>query len=112
MDNEVAEFVQGILSLLKKTGKLPLLPQIIERLKEEVKEEKIAWVKVAALPTEEEKREIIDYVNKVFGKPLKVNFEVDLSLLGGLVIQFEDKILDQSLKGELRDLKEKINYGY
>ena len=112
MDKELEEIVQGFLSFLKKTKKTSLLPRIVERLKKELPAGKVAYAKMASLPTPAEEKEIEKYVEKVFGEKLKVQFEVDPSLLAGLRLEVDDRVFDQSLKGRLKDLKEKIAYGY
>lgn len=49
-------------------------------------------------------------IKKVFGDSVEATESVDESLLGGVRVRTEDKILDASLKAQLMILKNSLNY--
>jgi F-type H+-transporting ATPase subunit b len=64
---------------------------------------------VSALPLTAEEQEIVrtDVLSKI-GKKIAVDFRVDPSILGGLVIHVGDKVLDGSVAGQLEDLRQSL----
>ncbi|QQR98991.1 MAG: F0F1 ATP synthase subunit delta [Sphingobacteriales bacterium] len=52
---------------------------------------------------------IEDFIKKQSGKPnVKINQKVDASILGGFVIDFGDKILDNSVKYKLNKIRQEL----
>lgn len=50
-----------------------------------------------------------NYIVKLSGaKEVKISEEIDKNILGGVVIKYNDKVLDGSLKTALVDLREKL----
>ena len=96
----LAEFFSGI-----KAGKLTLL--------EDVKLGKSDAEVTSALPlTAEEKAIIAKGCFCKSGKEVKVDYHVDPSILGGLVIKVGDKLIDGSVSGKLDSLRQNIAYKY
>jgi len=50
----------------------------------------------------------IDQIRNIFGKHVEENNQVDESIIGGVKIKMEDKILDASLKTQLHSLKQSL----
>jgi F-type H+-transporting ATPase subunit b len=63
----------------------------------------------SALPLTEEERTTVkqDVLSKI-GDQATVAFRVDPSILGGLVIRVGDKVLDNSVAGQLEALRQKL----
>ena len=57
---------------------------------------------------EEQKTRLKDKLSNKFNKEVILNYQKDETILGGLVIKFDDKIIDLSLKTKFDRLK-KIN---
>jgi F-type H+-transporting ATPase subunit b len=92
----LAEFFSGV-----KAGKLTLL--------DDVKLEAADAVVTSALPlTPEEKAILQKDVFAKTGKEVKVDYHVDPSILGGLVIKVGDKLIDGSVLGKLDSLRQNI----
>jgi len=105
----VEEIVNGFLSYLSSRGQLNLLPQVIERLSQHLKEEeKIATVVSAIELKEEELEKIKMFLKRKFGQELNVKLIVDPKIIGGLVIKYRDQVIDRSLKGKLNSLVENL----
>ena len=92
----LAEFFSGV-----KSGKVEILDgQRIEGTSAEV---------VSALPlTSEEQATVRNEVLFKMGAQAAVDFRVDPSILGGLVIHVGDRVLDGSVAGQLEDLKDSL----
>ena len=56
-------------------------------------------------------QEVVDSLQKRFGRTVILDFEVDPSILGGVVLKVGDKILDASLRAQLGLLRQNITRG-
>jgi len=67
-------------------------------------------VKVSsAVPlTEEEQAVLREKLEARFSQNLDLRFEVERSLLGGIVVRVGDKVMDGSVKGKLEALKQTL----
>ena len=67
---------------------------------------------VTAVPLKDDKRRrILVQLEKKTGRALALDFAVDASLLGGMVLNVGDKVVDASLKTQLSLLKDTIKRG-
>lgn len=57
---------------------------------------------------EVEKSELIKKLQKLFKKTVELELSVDSSILGGLIISIEDKVIDRSLRNSLFGIKDVI----
>jgi F-type H+-transporting ATPase subunit delta len=66
---------------------------------------------ISAKKTDQETLEIIEnYIKKISGSPnVNMQEEIDKDMIGGIIIKYEDKILDGSLRTGLKTLKEKLS---
>lgn len=63
----------------------------------------------SALPlTDEEKESVKDDILAKLGEPATVTYRVDPSILGGLVIQVGDQVLDGSVAGRLEEMRQRL----
>lgn len=107
--NESDLLVKGIISYLTKIKKLDLIPEIIEKLKKIVKvEDESARVVSSYELNDVEKNNITEILNSKFGKIYTVNFFIDKSILGGVIIKYKDKMIDLSLLGKLTKIEESV----
>jgi F-type H+-transporting ATPase subunit delta len=67
-----------------------------------------ATVKTAVEIDEKTQKEIKGFIEKATGKNVELKNTVDASLIGGLVIQMEDKLYDASVAGKLRKAKQEL----
>lgn len=95
-----------ILTLLKKTQNLKLLPEILEKLESSFVES-AEIITSASLKAEEEEK-VRFTLGEVFGKNLKIKFRVNPKIVGGLVVKVGDKVFDSSLLGKAQRLRESI----
>lgn len=59
--------------------------------------------------TEEERAALAEKLTARFSKDLNLRYEVDSSLLGGVVVRVGDKVIDGSLKGKLDALRQSLS---
>ncbi|NUM32663.1 MAG: ATP synthase F1 subunit delta [Bacteroidetes bacterium] len=66
---------------------------------------------VTAMPLDESNiQKIKNYISQKINKPnVHLNIKVDKGIIGGMIIHYEDKLLDMSIKSELHKLKLSLN---
>lgn len=67
-----------------------------------------AEVRVARAPSDDLQKEIVASLERRFGKKIVADFEVDESLIGGIVIRVGDEILDGSLGRRVTGLRRRL----
>lgn len=58
--------------------------------------------------TEKEKAMLLEKLEKSSGKNVVIDYVVDESIIGGLIVEADGKIMDSSLKKHLKDMKDVI----
>ena len=112
--DKVGPILANFVKILVKNNALKMAPQIVEYFKNYAnRAEGIAEIKIKTAETikDELTEKIKKIVPEIFGqsfKKISVKKEVDPSLLGGFVLETEDKIFDASVKNKLKLLKKSI----
>ncbi len=104
---EVRNFVFALLS----RNDIALLPDIVEHFRRlAVRGPKAQIVRVtSAVPlTDEEKRALTEKLTAQFGENLEFEYREDPSILGGLVVRIGDRVIDASVAGKLKALRETL----
>jgi F-type H+-transporting ATPase subunit delta len=102
-----ASLVQFVIGL----GRARQLPQIIDRLVQRAasaKDSVVGEVRSAIALTDDQKARLADALGKATGKNVEVKVIVDPSVLGGLVAQVGDTVIDGSVRARLDQLREQI----
>lgn len=106
------ELLEWFLVLLVQKHRFSQLPVIAEEYHDLVdRQEGIEPLKVrsaVALP-EEDRRQLQARLEKWLKTKVRLDFQVDPSLIGGWVVQSRDRVLDQSLKGQLAQLQRRLS---
>ncbi len=99
-------------SLLAQNRRLLALPYISE-LFEEMKAsyEKTIDVKVVSATelTQQQTDNLKNKLTQKLGRQVQVNTQVDTSLIGGLIVEAEDMVIDSSMRGQLAKLSEALS---
>lgn len=112
MDKDIETIIAGFLAYLKKQKKTHLLPKILEVLEAKVEEEEKRGEIISALPlTQAQIRKVEEFLRTSLKKKIKLKNLIDERILGGLKIKFKDLLIDETVLGRLRRLKEEA-YGY
>ncbi|GAB4832596.1 hypothetical protein Ancab_006611 [Ancistrocladus abbreviatus] len=105
-----SDVTKNFLVVLAQNGRLRHIESIAKRFSElsmaHKGEVKAIVTTVIPLPPEEEK-ELKDTLQEIIGKGKKVKLEqkVDASILGGLVVEFEQKVFDMSIKTRAKQME-------
>lgn len=110
--NKISENLLGFLTLIVKKDRQSFIIGILEYFEAQVKEyKKIGVVKVSsAKPLNDDKKKkiaqkLLDTTNYL---TLEVEYTVDESLIGGVVIRIKDRIVDGSVKTQIEKLSKEL----
>lgn len=111
LPSDVRPDVKNFLYLLLREGHLELLGDVITdltRLSTRGPEARVAHITSAVPLTSDEKDGFRSWIHSHFGSDVDLSFHVDYSILGGVVVQVGDKIMDGSIAGKLNALHERL----
>jgi F-type H+-transporting ATPase subunit delta len=100
--------VHNLLALLVGRRALGLVPAVRAEYQHLLDTyQKVHSVEVAsALPlTEVQQEEIVRRLSAAWGRTVRLSTRVDPSIVGGVIIRVEDRVLDGSLRGRLESLR-------
>lgn len=103
--------LDNFVATLKHNGDLALFPEIereFEAYEREQRGGKLGQVTSARELTHEQERALVTELETYVGGKVELEKAVDESLLGGVIVQIGDEVLDSSLKRNLRDLKKDL----
>lgn len=104
---KISETIKKFVLLLARQHKLKRAEQIIVEYEKRVKKEN-GEIGIIIKSARKLEKTLIEKIGGIFGKKVETKEEVDASLLGGIVVRTEDKILDGSLKTQLASLRQKL----
>ena len=103
LDNALQNFVV----LLAKSQKLKQVDNIMIEFEKIIKKsEGIMQIEVKSARKLD--KETLENIKKVFGKKVEATETIDESLMGGIAVKTDDKILDGSLKTQINNLSLKL----
>lgn len=98
-------FLEVILQNEREALLLPILQDVVERLNDAANQYDVVVTTVQPL-TAEQKTRIQQVVKNKFAIDTRQIVEnIDESIIGGFIIQANNKVIDTSIKGQLRELK-------
>lgn len=102
----------GFLGIIVEKGRHNSLESILDYFLKRVKEEKkigVAHISSAKPLSDAQKKEILAKLLETTDyKSFEMNYNVDESLIGGLVIRIGDRVVDSSIKTKLFELKREL----
>ncbi|MHC1744437.1 MAG: ATP synthase F1 subunit delta [Syntrophobacteraceae bacterium] len=110
----LAPIMRSFISLLLEKGRVQNLPEVAEFYHKLMDEHaNIARAKLSAASALDEGaiQDIAKTLEKMTGKKVVVEFKQDPSLIGGVVAQIGDLVLDGSVKRQLLNFKETLKRG-
>ncbi len=108
-EGEVHDYVFSFLALMTERGDADILEEAIESYEALFHaENKLATARIvsAAELTAEEKETLCAALSKKSGKEVLTEYEIDPTLIGGLVVEMDGVVLDGSLSRRLKTLKD------
>lgn len=106
------EYIVSFLKLMCQKGYLRSLNECIKEYKTllSVKNAVVTARVTGAVPLNEKELDSLKAkLEKKYGKKITIDFHTDSSLLGGLVVELDGKIIDGSLRHKLQDMKDVIS---
>ncbi len=107
----IPEDVLSYLQLLCEKGRMFCFADSVKEymlLLEESQRMAKAKITTAVEMTGDEKMRLVKKLEDISKKAVEPEYYIDKSLLGGVVIELEGRVIDSSLKTQLRDIKEVI----
>ena len=98
----------ALVSMVVGTGRARELPTIIRQLVEMSAAEankEVAEVRSAVALTDDQRKRLAEALGQATGKQVEVKVVVDPSVMGGIVAQVGDTVIDGSVRGRLDKLK-------
>lgn len=99
---------KNFLGVLAGNGRLAILPRVVDafsRLLADERGEVMAQVTSARALTKAQMKAVSDMLASYAGREVKIEPQVDESLLGGLVVRLGSRMIDTSLKSKLNHLQ-------
>ncbi|MDE2040473.1 MAG: ATP synthase F1 subunit delta [Elusimicrobia bacterium] len=112
LSREVSALTRRFLELLIDKKRLEILPMVIAdfgRLLARKRNVAKAQVRTARPLSEQDQRALREKLKNFAGKTIELDVKEDPEILGGVVVRLGDWVLDSSLRGRLRQLRETIN---
>ncbi len=106
------EYVLSFVKLLCERGHISSLMACIKEYKKILdfyEKKTIAYVKSALELTEEEKVKLQEKLEKISGRSVILECSVDKSLMGGMIVELDGKVIDGSIKHHLHKVKDVIS---
>ena len=109
---EVHPLIRNLVDLLVAKGLVDLVPEVRESygvlLDEHLGRQRVQVISAVPLD-QQELEQITQFVSKLAGKEVVVSTQVDEAILGGLVIQIGDQLLDGSTRSQLDSLRGRLH---
>ncbi len=104
----------NFLGLLNRKGRMGLLTQVADAYKD-LLDEKLGNIEVDVTVAQRlddgQVEQVRQQVSRALGKNAIVRQSVDDSIIGGLVLRVEDRLIDASIRSQLRSIRQKLLAG-
>lgn len=111
LDGKASRVTTALVSLVVGTGRARDLPAIIRQLVERSAAEankEVAEVRTAVNLTAAQRKKLTAALNKATGKQVELKVVLDPTVLGGIVAQVGDTVIDGSVRSQLEQLKQAL----
>jgi len=111
LGNRASPVTVSLVSFVVGSGRARQLPAIVDRLvarAAQAKSKVVAEVRTAVPLSDDQRNRLADALGKATGKSVEVKAIVDRSVLGGVVAQIGDTVIDGSVRTRLEQLREAI----
>jgi F-type H+-transporting ATPase subunit delta len=111
LQNRASPVTVSLVSFVVASGRAKQLPAIVDRLvarAAEAKSKTVAEVRTAVALTDDQRTRLAEALGKATGKSVEVKGIIDPSVLGGVVAQIGDTVIDGSIRSRLDQLREAI----
>jgi len=108
---EAGETLTSFVELLFRNGRFGILHDVAavyKRISDEAQGQATVTIRSAAPISSEDERRIVSNVERIGGFKAEVKKEVDPALIGGVVVRFNNKVLDGSVKNRISLIKKEL----
>lgn len=114
LGGKIEKTVLYFLFLLLDKGRFKYLAEITKSYHQMVKEF-VGALKgrlITAIPIEREtKDKLISRLEKIYGKKVDLKEEIDPKIIGGMIVEVDNQVMDYSIKNRLTMLREELLFG-
>lgn len=110
-DGRSSQLLVNFMGVLNEKNRCGLLPEIAVAFREmlDAKENRVrVQVTVAQQLDEQQMTDVRDRVSTALGKTAIVEQKIDDTIIGGLVLRVQDKIMDTSVKAQLEAMRKQL----
>ena len=108
---KIDDLLLNLMHLLIAKRRFALLPEILTKVRDMAEAEKgilPGVVKTAVEQSVLEKENIAKAIHTATKKKFNLEYEIDPAIIGGLIFRTDEILIDQSVRGHLRKLKDNI----
>lgn len=109
LGGKASDITVAVVSLITGTGRARELPTVVDRLvasSARAAAKQIAEVRVAKAITAEQRERLAAALSEAIGTEVEVKVVVDPTIVGGVVAQIGDRVIDGSVRTRLHQLRE------
>ena len=106
--SQVSTEILNLIKILAEKSKVSILKQILNAFHQEcdtLHNVKRVEVVSAIELSETQKNKIIEKINQKLSKKIIANWQINTDIIGGLIINFDDTVIDTSVKNKLEKIK-------
>lgn len=111
LSDKISKDMMGLIVLVVKKNRQNVLPAILDETMALIDEDQgkaKAYITSAESLSEDQKKKIVAQLEKLANKEIIPVYDVDPSLIGGVVIRIGDRIVDNSIKGRLHSMSKTL----
>ncbi|MBU0579090.1 ATP synthase F1 subunit delta [Patescibacteria group bacterium] len=112
-NKKIQQVANGFIKYLEDSGQINQLAELTRILQKQnwakANQDEAQIVSCVKLNQAEQKT-IEDYLTGNYKSNIKIKYQIDKNILGGLIIKVGNKIIDASLKHRLEKLRETLTY--
>lgn len=107
---EYDKVIDNLIQILKKNGDLGKYEEVIQAYEKlDLEKNNIKEVTVTTTDSAKLNTPLIEKLNELIGQDIKLKHKVDESLIGGIMVQVDDLLIDGSVKRKLNNFKSSIS---
>lgn len=111
-ENKINVYIINFIKILIDNNRIEFIFKIIDEYKNlYYKKNNIKLIKITSAVdlSELEKRDVISRCEKLFNNKIVASFIVDKTIIGGVIIEADDKLYDMSVSNKLSEIKKLIS---
>jgi F-type H+-transporting ATPase subunit delta len=111
LEGNIRKETLSLIDLLVKNGREAYLPAVAREFIRQTRKSKGVTdsVLTTAVPVDEKvRKQIADLISDIFKTSVELKEVIDESIIGGFILQVDDKYIDASVKNKLRKIKKEL----